>query len=153
LKCTLNVYKAWFWGSHTENEFPFSSINALGTCLNMSYLVLYKFFCVCNHAQKKSQTIACSFLSTRQKIIPKKFIKWFKLTAEINPVLKWFRQVELNIPCNGRRGLYVLPSVRKVVENHYKSSKLICHSKLWTCSQCGATKCFQWCGSFFYKHS
>jgi pimeloyl-ACP methyl ester carboxylesterase len=26
--------------------------------------------------------------------------------------------------CNGRRGLYVLPSVRKVVENHYKSSKL-----------------------------
>jgi hypothetical protein len=64
----------------------------------LPYLVLYKFFCVCNHAQKKSQTIACSFLSTRQKIIPKEFIKWFKLTAEINPVLKWFRQVELNIP-------------------------------------------------------
>jgi hypothetical protein len=50
----------------------------------LPYLVLYKF-CVCNHAQKKSQTIACSFLSTRQKIIPKEFIKWFKLTAEINP--------------------------------------------------------------------
>jgi hypothetical protein len=36
----------------------------------LPYLVLYKF-CVCNHAQK-SQTIACSFLSTRQKIIPKR---------------------------------------------------------------------------------
>jgi hypothetical protein len=63
----------------------------------LPYLVLYKFFAFVI-MPKKSQTIACSFLSTRQKIIPKEFIKWFKLTAEINPVLKWFRQVELNIP-------------------------------------------------------
>jgi pimeloyl-ACP methyl ester carboxylesterase len=51
-------------------------------------------------------------------------LKWFKLTAEINPVLKWFRQSELNIPTLYVMKKIVLPSVRKVVESHYKSSKL-----------------------------
>ena len=57
----------------------------------------------------------------------KEFIKWFKLTAEINPVLKWFRQVEINIPTlyvMGEEDYMFLPSVRQVVEKHYKSSKL-----------------------------
>jgi hypothetical protein len=47
---------------------------------------------------KKSHKQSRVLFLSRQKIIPKEFIKWFKLTAEINPVLKWFRQVELNIP-------------------------------------------------------
>jgi hypothetical protein len=38
------------------------------------------------------------FYKRGQKLYQKEFIKWFKLTAEINPVLKWFRQSELNIP-------------------------------------------------------
>jgi pimeloyl-ACP methyl ester carboxylesterase len=49
------------------------------------------------------------------------------LTAGINPVLKWFRQVEVNIPTlyvMGEEDYMFLPSVRKVVENHYRSSKL-----------------------------
>ena len=42
-------------------------------------------------------------------------------------MLKWFRQVELNIPTlyvMGEEDYMFLPSVRKVVENHYRSSKL-----------------------------
>ena len=57
----------------------------------------------------------------------KEFIRWFKLTAEINPVLKWFRQQELNIPTfyvMGEEDYMFLPSVRKVVESHFKSSTL-----------------------------
>ena len=49
------------------------------------------------------------------------------MTAEINPVLRWFRQVELEIPTlyvMGEEDYMFLPSVRKVVEKHYKSSKL-----------------------------
>jgi hypothetical protein len=61
----------------------------------LPYLVLYKFFAFVI-MPKKSQTIA--FYQRGKKLYQKEFIKWFKLTAEINPVLKWFRQVELNIP-------------------------------------------------------
>jgi hypothetical protein len=38
------------------------------------------------------------FINEAKKLYHKEFLKWFKLTAEINPVLKWFRQSELNIP-------------------------------------------------------
>ncbi len=57
----------------------------------------------------------------------KEFLKWFKLTSEINPILKWFRQVELNIPTlyiMGEEDYMFLPSVREVVARHYKSSEL-----------------------------
>jgi hypothetical protein len=50
-------------GCHTENEFRSQVLMRLGTCLNMSYHIwCYINFCVC-HAQKKSQTIACSFIN------------------------------------------------------------------------------------------
>ena len=68
------------------------------------------------------------FINEAKKLYQKEFIKWFKLTAEINPVLRWFRQVELNIPTlyvMGEEDYMFLPSVRKVVERHFKSSKLV----------------------------
>ena len=66
-------------------------------------------------------------INQAKKLYQEEFIRWFKLTAEINPVLKWFRQQELNIPTfyvMGEEDYMFLPSVRKVVEKHYKSSKL-----------------------------
>ena len=63
-----------------------------------------------------------------KKLYQKEFIRWFKLTAEINPVLKLFRQVEMNIPTlyiMGEEDYMFLPSVREVVKSHYKSSKLV----------------------------
>jgi hypothetical protein len=41
---------------------------------------------------KKPQTIPIAFYKRGQKLYQKEFIKWFKLTAEINPVLKWFHR-------------------------------------------------------------
>jgi pimeloyl-ACP methyl ester carboxylesterase len=75
-----------------------------------------------NHKQSR-----ILFINEAKKLYQKEFIKWFKLTAEINPILKWFRQVELNIPTlyvMGQEDYMFLPSVRKVVEKHSKSSKL-----------------------------
>jgi pimeloyl-ACP methyl ester carboxylesterase len=46
---------------------------------------------------------------------------------EINPVLKWFRQVELNIPTlyvMGEEDYMFLPSVKQVVANHVKTAEL-----------------------------
>lgn len=46
----------------------------------------------------------------------KEFIKWFQLTAEINPILKKFRAKELPIPTlflMGTQDYMFLPSVKK----------------------------------------
>jgi len=93
----------------------------------LPYLVLYKFFAFVIMPKKSHKQSRVLFINEAKKLYQKEFIKWFKLTAEINPILKWFRQVELNIPTlyvMGEEDYMFLPSVRKVVENHYKSSKL-----------------------------
>ena len=93
----------------------------------LPYLVLYKFFAFVIMPKKSHKQSRILFINEAKKLYQKEFIKWFKLTAEINPVLKWFRQVELNIPTlyvMGEEDYMFLPSVRKVVESHYKSSQL-----------------------------
>ncbi|WP_369754092.1 alpha/beta fold hydrolase [Flavobacterium sp. WC2409] len=94
----------------------------------LPYLVLYRFFAFVIMPKKSHKQSRLLFINEAKKLYQKEFIKWFKLTAEINPVLKWFRQVELNIPTlyvMGEEDYMFLPSVRKVVESHYKSSSLL----------------------------
>ncbi len=93
----------------------------------LPYLVLYKFFAFVIMPNKNHKQSRLLFINEAKKLYQKEFIRWFKLTAEINPILKWFRQVELNIPTlyvMGDEDYMFLPSVKKVVEKHYKSSKL-----------------------------
>lgn len=93
----------------------------------LPYLVLYRFFAFVIMPKKNHKQSRLLFINEAKKLYQKEFIKWFRLTAEINPILKWFRQVELSIPTlyvMGNEDYMFLPSVRKVVERHYKSSKL-----------------------------
>jgi pimeloyl-ACP methyl ester carboxylesterase len=100
----------------------------------LPYLVLYKFFAFVIMPNKNHKQSRLLFINEAKKLYQKEFIKWFKLTAEINPILKWFRQEELNIPTlyiMGEEDYMFLPSVRKVVEKHFKSSQL------FVVEQCG----------------
>jgi pimeloyl-ACP methyl ester carboxylesterase len=100
----------------------------------LPYLVLYKFFAFVIMPNKNHKQSRILFINEAKKLYQKEFIRWFKLTAEINPILKWFRQVELGIPTlyvMGKEDYMFLPSVRKVVEKHYKSSQL------FVIEQCG----------------
>lgn len=93
----------------------------------LPYLVLYRFFAFVIMPNKNHKQSRLLFINEAKKLYQKEFIRWLKLTAEINPVLKWFRQQELNIPTfyvMGQEDYMFLPSVRKVVEKHFKSSTL-----------------------------
>lgn len=93
----------------------------------LPYLILYRFFAFVIMPKTNHKQSRILFINEAKKLYQKEFIKWFKLTAEINPILKWFRQVELNIPTlyvMGQEDYMFLPTVRKVVEKHSKSSKL-----------------------------
>ena len=100
----------------------------------LPYLVLYRFFAFVIMPRKNHKQSRLLFINEAKKLYQKEFIKWFKLTAEINPVLRLFRQRELNIPTlyvMGNEDYMFLPSVRKVVEKHSRTSQL------FVIEQCG----------------
>ncbi len=93
----------------------------------LPYLVLYRFFAFLIMPKKNHKQSRLLFINEAKKLYQKEFIKWFKLTAEINPVLRWFRQVEINIPTlyvMGEEDYMFLPAVRQVVAKHYQSAEL-----------------------------
>lgn len=93
----------------------------------LPYLVLYRFFAFVIMPKKNHKKSRLLFINEAKKLYQKEFIKWFKLTAEINPVLKWFRQVELDIPTlyiMGEEDYMFLPAVRQVVSKHVKTAEL-----------------------------
>lgn len=93
----------------------------------LPYLILYKLFAFVIMPKKNHKKSRLLFINEAKKLYQKEFIKWFKLTAEINPILKWFRQVELDIPTlyvMGEEDYMFLPAVKKVVEAHVKTAEL-----------------------------
>lgn len=93
----------------------------------LPYLVLYRFFAFVIMPKRNHKNSRNLFINEAKKLYQKEFIKWFKLTAEINPVLKWFRQEELDIPTlyiMGEEDYMFLPSVREVVKRHFKTAEL-----------------------------
>jgi pimeloyl-ACP methyl ester carboxylesterase len=93
----------------------------------LPYLVLYKLFAFIIMPKENHKASRLFFINEAKKLYQKEFIRWFKLTAEINPLLKYFRQKELNIPTiyiMGEEDYMFLPFVRKVVERHFRSSRL-----------------------------
>ncbi|HEY6141847.1 MAG TPA: alpha/beta hydrolase [Flavobacterium sp.] len=93
----------------------------------LPYLMLYQIFAFVILPKKNHKQSRLLFINEAKKLCQKEFIRWFRLTGEINPLLKWFRQEELNIPTlyiMGEEDYMFLPSVRFVVEKHYKSSRL-----------------------------
>ena len=66
------------------------------------------------------------FVEDAKKLYQKEFKRWFQLTAELVPLLKFFRQIDIKIPTYyimGDQDYMFLPSVKELVKNH-KNSKL-----------------------------
>lgn len=116
-------------GAILKMNFRSQILMQLGTIFKyiLPYLVLYKLFAFVIMPNKNHKTSRLLFINEAKKLYQKEFIRWFKLTSEINPVLKWFRQQELNIPTfyvMGEEDYMFLPSVKQVVANHVKTAEL-----------------------------
>jgi pimeloyl-ACP methyl ester carboxylesterase len=79
-----------------------------------------------NHAESR-----ILFVTEAKKLAQKEFLRWFKLTQEINPLLKYFSEKELPIPLlyiMGEEDHLFLPPVKKLVEAHKASAlKILKH--------------------------
>lgn len=132
----LNVKSMIMGGAILKMNFKSQILMRVGNLFKyvLPYLILYRLFAYIIMPKKNHKNSRLIFVNEAKKLYQKEFIKWFKLTAEINPVLKWFRQKELNIPTlyvMGDQDYMFLPVVKQVVAQHFNSSKL------FVIEQCG----------------
>lgn len=88
------------------------------------FMWLYKLFAWIIMPRKRHSESRNLFIREAKKLYKKEFMKWFNLTHEINPLLRYFREKELNIPTlyvMGSEDYLFLPPVKKVVNEHTQS--------------------------------
>lgn len=89
------------------------------------YMYLYKLFAFIIMPRKNHKESRILFANEAKKLYQKEFIRWFKLTAEINPLLRFFRAKDIEIPTlyvMGEQDHLFLPSIKHVVKSHIKST-------------------------------
>ena len=92
------------------------------------YMLLYKFFAFIIMPRKNHKTSRLLFVNEAKKLYQKEFIRWFKLTAEINPLLRCFRAKDIKIPTlyvMGEEDHLFLPSIKNIVSKHLQSTLYI----------------------------
>ncbi len=85
------------------------------------YMWLYSLFAWVIIPNPKDSLSRNLFIREAQKLYKKEFLKWFRLTHEVNPLLKYFKEKEIDVPTlyiMGDRDYMFLPPVRKIVEEH-----------------------------------
>lgn len=85
------------------------------------YLWLYKFFAFIILPNKNHRESRSLFVREAKKLYQKEFLRWYRLTSEINPLLRFFRSVDIKIPTlyvMGSEDHLFLPSIKKISESH-----------------------------------
>jgi len=91
------------------------------------YIWIYKAFAFIIMPYENHKESRILFIREAKRLYQKEFLRWFKLTSEINPILKLFRQVELSIPTlyiMGEEDYMFLESIKVLIKKH-KNSKLL----------------------------
>lgn len=89
------------------------------------YMWLYKFFAWIIMPRKRHATSRNLFIREAKKLYQKEFLRWFKLTNQVNPLLRYFKEKELEIPTlyvMGSEDYMFLPPVKNIVQQHTFSS-------------------------------
>ena len=89
------------------------------------YMWLYKFFAWIIMPKKRHAKSRNLFIREAKKLYQKEFMRWFKLTNEVNPLLRYFKEREVKSPMlyvMGSEDHMFLPPVRSIVREHKNSS-------------------------------
>jgi len=90
----------------------------------LPYMVLYRFFAWVIMPRKTHREARNLFIREAKKLYQREFKRWFTLVAEVNPLLKYFRFKDSNVPTlyiMGSEDHMFLPSIRKIVAFHHSS--------------------------------
>ncbi len=97
------------------------------------YIWLYHFFAYIIMPKKDHKESRLLFINEAKKLYRKEFLRWYKLTSKLNPLLRLYRQVEVKIATlyiMGDEDYMFLPSIRQLVKKHR-------YSTLYVIPNCG----------------
>lgn len=89
------------------------------------YMWLYKFFAWIIMPKKRHAKSRNLFIREAKKLYQKEFLRWFKLTNEVNPLLRYFKEREVKSPLlyvMGSEDHMFLPPVKSIVKEHTNST-------------------------------
>lgn len=87
----------------------------------MPYMWLYNLFAFIIMPRKRHAESRLLFVNEARKLCQKEFLRWYRLTYEINPLLRYFNEKELPTPTlylMGDEDYMFLPPVRVIVSRH-----------------------------------
>ncbi len=88
------------------------------------YLWLYRFFAFIIMPKKNHRESRLLFVREAKKLYHKEFLRWYRLTSELKPLLLLFRQVDVGIPTlyvMGEEDYMFLPSIQQLAGMHQAS--------------------------------
>ncbi|MDR9828885.1 alpha/beta hydrolase [Vibrio sp. FNV 38] len=91
------------------------------------YMWLYSLFAYVVMPQRNQRESRNLFIREANKLCQKEFKRWFKLAADVNPIMRYFRDRELPIPTlylMGDRDYMFIKPVKEMVARHDKSELL-----------------------------
>lgn len=97
------------------------------------YMWLYKLFAWVIMPSKHDTESRNLFIREAKRLYKKEFLRWYKLTYEVNPLLKYFEEQEIPVPTlyvMGEHDYMFLPPVRRIVGLHQ-------HALLQVVEDCG----------------
>ncbi len=105
-----------------------------GLCKHIvPYMWLYSLFAYIVMPQRTQKESRHLFVREAKKLCQKEFKRWFILTSEVNPLMRYFKERELPIPTlylMGERDYMFIKPVKEMVEVHH-------HSQLLEIPDCG----------------
>lgn len=88
------------------------------------YMWLYRFFAWIIMPRKRHAKARNLFIREAKKLYQKEFLRWFKLTHTVNPLLRYFKETQISTPTlyvMGSEDYMFLPPVQQIVEQHQQS--------------------------------
>ena len=114
-------------GAITRLTFTSQILVTLGNTFKsvVPYMWLYSLFAWIIMPRRHHAESRNLFINEAKRLCQKEFIRWFKLTKDINPLLKFFKEKDLSIPTlyvMGEEDIMFLEQVKKIVKEHKLST-------------------------------
>lgn len=84
------------------------------------FIWLYKLFAWIIMPKKQHEESRSMFVKDAKNLARKEFLKWFKLTYDVNPLLRYFKEKEMEAPTlyiMGEEDHMFLPPVKKMIKD------------------------------------
>ena len=85
------------------------------------YIWLYGFLAWIIMPNKNHKESRLLFIREAKKLYQKEFMRWFKLTADLNPLLRFYQMAKTSIPTlylMGEQDYLFLPPIRELIKYH-----------------------------------